>query len=85
MRLFKAWLRHSTLTQRRAFVRKAGISLTYLRELIQGERGRQASAAVAGAMERAARDLKLPPIKREQLCPACRSCDLARIARKHGH
>lgn len=80
MRYFKLWLKNSSIKDRRLFAAKSGISLTYLRELMK--KRRQASAGVASAMEKAARDMGLPPLTREQLCDACRRCDLAKKARR---
>lgn len=52
-----------------------------LRHIASG--ARQPSAAMAGAIEVAAKKIGLP-LRREDLCAACGNCSLARAARKKG-
>lgn len=69
-------LNHLTLPQLKALAAKAGSSLKYLQHLATGRR--QASAAMAGAIEKASGG----EITRDTLCAACKSCPHFKASRK---
>jgi DNA-binding transcriptional regulator YdaS (Cro superfamily) len=70
-----------TPKQRAKLAEAVPTSPDVLRHIANG--ARQPSAAMAGAIERAAKKLKLD-IRRESLCAACGRCELAQAARKKG-
>ena len=78
MRTLKKWLLTASTQAQTKFCQHSRISIGYLRKLAHGER--TASAEVAVRMERTARKFSIP-ITREDLCPACRKCELAKFAR----
>jgi DNA-binding transcriptional regulator YdaS (Cro superfamily) len=67
--------------QRAQLAKLVPTSADVLRHIATG--ARQPSAAMASAIERAAKKMKLD-IQRETLCAACGLCELARAARKKG-
>lgn len=72
-------LKDLTPTQRRDIGAGAGISVDFLRHMAKGRR--TVSALLAQRIERAAGALGLR-LRREDMCAACRKCDLAKQARK---
>ena len=72
--------------QQSAFAEAAGTSVGALRHYVTGRR--HASSAMAIALERAARKVrlgseeKLPPLNRTDLSLACRHCDYAKACMK---
>jgi len=65
-----------TLDDLRALAAKAGTSLKYVQHIASGRR--QASAAMAGAIEKASGG----DVGRETLCAACKSCPYLKACRK---
>jgi len=77
----KVWMAAATVDEQELLAKKAGTSRGQLYQLSSGNR--QASAALAGAIERVTADMakqskgRLPKIVRTDLCEACRGCDYA--------
>ena len=69
-------LNHLTLPELKALATRAGTSLKYIQHIASGRR--QASAAMAGAIEKASRG----KVGRETLCAACESCPYLKKCRK---
>lgn len=69
-------LNHLTLTELRDLAKRANTTLKYVQHIASGRR--QASAAMAGAIEKASGG----EIGRETLCAACKSCPHLKTSRK---
>lgn len=80
------WLEHADPGQRERLATLARTSHGYLNQLAYGYR--IASAEIAGRIEKATEGISksnkhnLPAIRREDICPACKTCPWAKIARK---
>lgn len=87
--VMQAWLKEATVAERSTLIKLAKTTLGSLRQLIGAYRTKgklRASPEMAIALEKAASKVHregLPPIRREDLCPACGKCELAKIARAH--
>ena len=82
---FQRWYAQSTPDEKKALAERMGTSLATLRQAAGAWRsgGRtRVAPTFARALEEAMADLGHPRVDREELCPACGACDLARIARK---
>lgn len=87
MNILQSWLQAATIPERNKLIKFAKTSLGGLRQLAGAYRTKgkiRATPEVAAAVEKAAAKIHhegLPVIKREDLCPACGKCELAKIAR----
>lgn len=84
MNNLKAWLRISSRAEKMALAEAAGTKYMYLYHLSNSEAdyGRGASAELAGRLEDAAQPINaenpaLPPLRRPDMCAACRQCPYA--------
>lgn len=78
-------LRHLSPVGRRLFAEYAGTSRSHLNNVTSS--GKTVGPDLACRLEAAADrvrdvDRRVPRLRREDLCPACGRCDLARVARK---
>lgn len=77
----RVWMRAATPDERSTMARRAGTSVGMLNQLAGGHR--QASADMAGRIERVAAEMhraskgRLPAVVRTDLCEACRACQYA--------
>ena len=80
----QSWLKKANRSERARLATIAGTQISYLFQLATGHR--IASAETAGRLEKASEQLAktsdLPVIRREDVCPACSVCPLAKAARK---
>lgn len=87
MNNLKAWMLLASPEEQNALAQAAGTTRHYLYVLAndEAEYGRKASAELAGRIENGVREInagnpRLPPIRRPDLCRACRSCPYAERA-----
>ena len=89
MNKLQSWIAAASIPQRDRLVRLAKTTLGSLHQLAGAYRTNgklRATPELAAAVEKAAfkisiADESLPVIHREDLCPACGKCELAKIAR----
>lgn len=77
----------ASTAQQESLAERADTSRSYLYALAAGKRS--ASAELAASIERASRTVRrgapgLPIVPREEVCPACASCEFLRRARRRG-
>lgn len=87
MNILQTWLKEATIPERNKLIKLAKTTLGGLRQLVGAYRtgGKlHATPELAALVEKAAAKIHhegLPIVKREDLCPACGKCELAKIAR----
>ena len=85
--ILQSWLKEATLAERDKLIKFVKTTLGGLRQLAGAYRtgGKvHATPEMAAAVEKASIKLYrdgLPHVRREDLCPACGKCELAKIAR----
>ena len=87
MNILQTWLKEATIPERNKLIKLAKTTLGGLRQLAGAYRSKgklHATPELAAIVEKAVFRVRregLPEVKREDLCPACGKCDLAKVAR----